>query len=123
MAFIDALVFPSMELDAPMRTAKRPPVDRGDLRRYFRVLDAARNFVITALRRTQESFSVVRRSTFGARPDPRVAPPIAECDEEEARHQVRMKEERDEARRLASLSGGDPFSPRRGTAQAKTATV
>ena len=76
LAFVDALVFPSMEADAPRRIFRRPSVSPVDLQRYFAVLDGARQFVVEVLRRTQDVFGVVRRSTFGARIDPDVVNPL-----------------------------------------------
>lgn len=127
LAFVDALIFPSMEVDAIARTARRPSVARPDLRRYYRVLDASKGFLITVLRRTQESFDVVRKSTFGARADPQVAAPIAECDAAEAQHRVNMKAARDAAREFARVNGGDAFglvpTPPVKTATEKTGMV
>jgi hypothetical protein len=102
LSFVNALVFPSMEVDAPTRVARRPNVDPVDRQRYFAVLDGAKQFVVNVLRCTQDVFGVVRRSTFAARVDPAIVIPPAPVGEVEERLRVQRHQERVEAR------GGKP---------------
>ena len=98
LSFVNALVFPSMEVDAPTRVARRPNVDPVDRQRYFAVLDGAKQFVVNVLRCTQDVFGVVRRSTFAARVDPAIVIPPAPVGEVEERLRVQRHQERVEAR-------------------------
>jgi hypothetical protein len=121
LSFVNALVFPSMEVDAPSqaRVARRPNVDplavtvdrASDRQRYFAVLDGAKQFAVNVLRCTppgqaEDVFGVVqvRRSTFVARADPAIASviPPAPVGEVEERLRVQRHQERVEAR------GGKP---------------
>jgi hypothetical protein len=107
LRFVDALIFPSVEVDAASRVGRRPRVDPEDRQRYFVVLDGARKFVVDVLRGTQEVFGVVRRSTFGARVDPLVVIPPAPAGKEEELLQAQRRQQRAETR---NGRPGDPPS-------------